>query len=371
MSKNIILFGHKLARGGAEKMMSLLSLRLPKEIKTTIVLMEDDISYPYKGDIKILNILKPNFGLGIRIKAFLKRWQDFKKILRQVRPDYIITFSTTPALISVFLSSRAIVTFHSLTSRVSGGFFQRRRHKLLIKLVCRKAFKIVAVSQGVKKDLENNFKIKREIKVIYNFIDLDDINYLGQEKDLSKTFLEWKQKDLPILITAGTLREQKGYEGLLRIFSQVRKEIECKLVILGTGELTDYLLKISRRLGIEKDVLFLGFQKNPYKYFKNSGLFVFNPAFEGFGIVLIEAMACGLPIVCADCPFGPREILEPDSNSKYGLLIPMGKEDIFKEKILDLLENKELREKYRCLSLERAKDFDLKTRLPQWLDLLN
>ena len=99
----------------------------------------------------------------------------------------------------------------------------------------------------------------------------------------------------------GRLSKPKGQWHLIRAFKKVKETIkDMKLIILGRGELEDYLKQLVEELNLEKDVYFLGFQKNPFKFISKSKIYLFPSLYEGFGFPVIEAMACGIPVVCSD-----------------------------------------------------------------------
>ncbi|MBL0029969.1 MAG: glycosyltransferase [Rhodanobacteraceae bacterium] len=119
------------------------------------------------------------------------------------------------------------------------------------------------------------------------------------------------------IVTVGRLCAAKNYESLLRVFFRVHElRPQAKLVIAGDGELKRYLFELSTQLGLrtvdvsssqaeaatEADVVFLGHQSNPFKFVRHANLFVFPSLWEGFPLALCEAMACGVPVVSADCP---------------------------------------------------------------------
>ena len=184
-----------------------------------------------------------------------------------------------------------------------------------------------------------------------------------------------------MIINVGRLTKQKG-QWQIRAFKKVKEEItNIKLIILGTGELEDYLNKLIGELNLEKDVYFLGFQENPFKFISKSRIFVFPSLYEDFPNALVEAMACGIPVISSDCKSGPREILAPETDlrieakkveySKYGVLIPVcddkyydaqlpltTEERILAKSIVELYSSKDLLENYTVEAKERVKDFD-------------
>ena len=183
-------------------------------------------------------------------------------------------------------------------------------------------------------------------------------------------------------MNVGRLTKQKGQCHLIKAFKKVKETIkDMKLIILGRGELEDYLKQLVEELNLEKDVYFLGFQKNPFKFISKSKIYLFPSLYEGFPNALVEAMACEIPVISSDCRSGPREILAPETNidvetkiieyAKYGILIPVcddnyykardpltNKEMILAKSIVKLYSSKELLENYTVKAKERVKNFN-------------
>ncbi len=193
---------------------------------------------------------------------------------------------------------------------------------------------------------------------------------------------------------------------LLRVFKALKeKHKDLKLVILGEGDLKDYLVGLSEGLGLKTyvwdtdelsesfDVYFLGFQKNPFKFIARSKLFVFPSLWEGFPNALVEAMACGVPVISSDCKSGPREILAPNTDfnhqtqkpefAEYGVLMPVfeikyktakepleEREIMWVETIDKLLEDEILRKNYSEKAKQRAEDFTIEKVVQEWKEVL-
>ena len=196
------------------------------------------------------------------------------------------------------------------------------------------AFKIIAVSNGVADDLIDLLNLSADrISTITNPIINEKVLVLSNQAVSHPWLLN---KSIPVILAVGRLTLAKDYETLLQAFKRARKERHLRLMILGDGEIRGRLEDLVVKLKLEKDVVMPGFVKNPYAYMRNSDAFVLSSRWEGFGNVLVEAMACGTPVISTDCPSGPAEILE---NGKWGALVPVGDADALSQAILDTLDN--------------------------------
>lgn len=240
---------------------------------------------------------------------------------------------------------------------------------------------VVALSKGTESDLIENFKLpERKVMTIYNGYDIEYI----KKRALEKNSLDVRPNAF-YFISTGRLTEQKGQWHLLRTFGKVvEKHPESRLILCGKGAYESMLKRISNELRISDHIIFAGFQKNPFAIAAKCNVFVFPSLYEGFGNVLIENMACGLPVIAADFRYGAREVLAPDTNYKiqnkdrleyaeYGIITPVcsgnklkssspleKEEALLSEAMIKLLEDAELRENYARKSVERAMDFTIK-----------
>lgn len=133
----------------------------------------------------------------------------------------------------------------------------------------------------------------------------------------------WFESDarLPVILACGSLTPRKDYATLLQAFAELQANGESRLVILGRGDEKDRLIQLADRLGIQDRVDFPGFVGNPLPWMRHAAVFAHTSRWEGLGIVLIEALACGTPVVAMDCPSGPAEILD---HGRYGWLVQPG-----------------------------------------------
>jgi glycosyltransferase involved in cell wall biosynthesis len=184
---------------------------------------------------------------------------------------------------------------------------------------------VVAVSNGVADDLAAFIGLPRDrIQTIYNPVVPANIEELASEPVSHPWFLPGGP---PVVMGAGRLRQEKDFPTLVCAFARVRKERPARLVIFGeSGYDSDpaweaLLMKLAGELGVADDVSLLGWTANLFAYMARAAVFVLSSRWEGLSNVLIEAMACGCPVVSTDCPSGPREILD---GGRFGRLVPVG-----------------------------------------------
>lgn len=207
---------------------------------------------------------------------------------------------------------------------------------------------ILAPSRSVADDAREITGIAPEkFRVIYNPVFRQEIVELSRETP-SHPWLAGP--DVPVVIAAGKLKPQKDFETLLRAFALVRGQRAARLVILGRGPGKQALMDLAAQLGIAEDFQLPGHVKNPYAWFSNASVFVLSSAWEGLPNVLIEAMACGCPVISTDCPGGSSEILE---DGRVGRLVPVGDAAAMAQAIADTLDSPPSRE----MLLGRARAF--------------
>ena len=322
---------------------------IPKKIKYKFVIEKEIISQINKyRELKKGNVLYKilyNYYLGKRKKSYLK---NIKKIIKQEEYDYLIDF--TCQLPTELCDNRVISWIHTDVNS-----WKEKRVRELGKKI-EKIGRLIVLNESNKKDLKKLFSNnKNKIEKIYNPFDIEKIEKLSLEKSL----LTNKEKELiedKYFLACCRLDKLKDIDTLIESYKILKEKyiIEEKLYIIGDGEERERLENLVKKYNLEKDIIFLGMQKNPYVWMRNAKFFIHSSYYEAFGLVLVEALITNGMVISSDCPVGPREILE---DGKYGILFPVGDKEKLVEKIYMILFDKNIVEKYRKESRKRIEDF--------------
>ncbi len=411
MKKNVLLLVNQMHTGGAQRTVSNLSLALDMEYNTYVAIFNDlgKTDFPTGG--KLIKVKLPfdkktsQNGTVARFVRFLALIFKIRSLKKKYKIDVAVSFMEASNLVNL-LSARKEKTILSVRTNLSAEMKDIARMRVLLPLVNRlynKAFRIVCPSEGVRLDLIQNFSIHPEkVKVFYNFIDQALVNKQVNE-DINTDFFKQLFK-YPVVINIGRFAFVKGQRYTIECFAKLHEiRPDAKLVLLGDGELKEDLINAARNHSLvvcdavqsqqvaavsNAQVFFLGAQKNPFRFLAKSNVLVCTSRYEGFPNVLIEAMACGLPVISTDCPNGPREILLSEQEAatsdnlpcfgKYGVLMPpVGTTDpadfdsqLWADTISRVM-SPELNEHYRLQSLARIVDFGKDVIITDWIRLIN
>ena len=211
----------------------------------------------------------------------------------------------------------------------------------------------VGVSRGTTAELEGIPGMARDrIRTVYNPVVSPDLDRKARESPHHPWF---DDRPCPVILAIGRMKKVKDFSTLLRAFARLLVQRPARLIVLGEGRLRPSLQSLARELGIAERVDFPGFQENPYAFLAKADLFVLSSRHEALPTVLIEAMACGCPVVSTDCPSGPREILE---DGRLGPLVPVGDTEALAKAMVRVLDEPPsrdlLRERASFFSVERA-----------------
>ncbi len=351
--------------GGAQKVVTnILKIINKKRFKPELALFTNKREFTYKPQTNIkcynLNVTRTRYSIFPLVR-----------LIKKTKPSII--FSTLSRIDSTVNLALKISRINSILILRSSNFLSTylKENPFFTSLLSRCSYKncdvIVASTYEMAKDMESNLNLHpKKIKVIHNPIDLETIKKMSRESLNNKLFKEKCSENNPLIIAMGRLAKQKGFQYLLKAFKIVRNEFPSKLVILGKGEKKKNLVDLVKNLGISKDVVFLGFQSNPYKFIANSDLFVLSSLWEGFPNALVEAMACGTPVVSTNCSSGPKEIITTGVN---GLLVPPENSEELAKAILEVLTNKKLSEKIVEAGSKKVNEFDVKKIVPEYENL--
>lgn len=292
-------------------------------------------------------------------------------LIQKRQPDVVLAqdfFASVIALFAKRYMLKGVKIIGSLHNQYSTFLKTVEYGDLYAKMIQRyfnEADRIIAVSHGIAKDLIENFGVHSEvIAVINNPMDIAQIENLAQEPI---TEHPWFSEDIPILLFVGRLTPQKGLTYLLQATVQARKAARFRVALIGEGEQRQELEALAQQLRIADDVLFLGKQRNPFKFMRRATCFVLPSIVEGLPYVIPEAMACSCPIIATDCAPGVRELL---GEGKRGLLVAPRDPHALAEAILRMLWDDNLRKEFREAGLQYAKEFAAEKIIAQYEELM-
>ena len=335
MSLRIALFVSSLSGGGAERAMLEIAKGLSRRgLAVDLVLVM--ATGPYLGDVPP-EIRVVDLGSSKAITCFPR----FVRYLRRERPNVVISSMVTQNIIAVVarmfgvretaIAARRETTF---TMELRHGGFKSRAKLRLERFLLRFADAVVTVSRAASDDLVQSApQLAPQIRRIHNPVVSPSLS----EKASETVEHPWLQdSSTPVVLAVGRLVPEKEYPTLLNAFAKVvLKSRPAKLVILGEGPERRSLRGLAKELAVSDVVDFPGFVTNPYAYMSRASIFVLSSLYEGLPTVVIEAMACGTPVVSTDCPSGPREILQ---NGTLGRLVPVGDWRALGQAILETLD---------------------------------
>ncbi|AFY32695.1 glycosyltransferase [Calothrix sp. PCC 7507] len=317
---DLAIFLMDLRGGGAERVMLNLAEGFAKRgLKVDLILVQamGDYLSQIPPNVRVIKL-----GSG-RLVASLPALVNY---LKKQRPTTLLSALEDTNIIAILgkqiagVSTQVIVTVHNNLSQEARNSKQLKRRIIpyLIRWFYPWADAVVGVSQGVVDDLIRFGSPVDRTYVIYNPIVTQKLLEKIQEPLNHSWFLA---NQPPVILGVGRLDRQKDFSTLIHAFSQVRQQYPLRLIILGEGNERANLEALVDELGLTEDVILPGFVPNPYAYMACATLLVLSSVWEGFGNVLVEAMAAGTHVVSTDCESGPAEIL---ANGEYGKLVHVG-----------------------------------------------
>ena len=359
---DVALFVPSLGGGGAEKMVvHIANTLVERGYRVDLVLSHDhgELSRLVDERVRRIDLASPQVSRSLRALCVY---------LVRVRPPALLSVLDRANVVAVLAKlltrspTRVVISQRSNYSRSAenNGSGRSRALALLVRLLYPFADALVGISDGVADDIRRTVRIAPEkVVTIYNPVLPANFRPPAPRPGLHAFF---DSREAPVIIAVGRLSAAKDYDTLLRAFAKARQSIDARLIILGEGELRQSLVDLAGQLGVSPFMAMPGFVADPASWMVQADLFVLSSAWEGFGNVVVEALACGLPVVSTDCESGPGEILD---GGRWGRLVPVGDADALAEALVASLRDSKPRE-----ASPRAKDFSIESSVDSYVKIL-
>lgn len=396
--KNVLLIIPNLSFGGAQESFSKLSqsLGVHHHVYNVVFNKDEMVNYKLSGALLSLDIPASNNWLS-KFFYFIKRLVKLKSIKTKYQIEVSISFLEGADYLNILSKGKDRIILSIRGSKFNDqnitGVLGRIRLSILIPWLYKKADKIVVVTEGIKNEMRGIVSANK-IKVVNNGYDFDGI----EKKSKELLAVEFRKSPTDKYIVAvGRLSPEKGLNYLLGVLQCINRfHPKIKLIVVGDGMQAPELVQKCESLGLTYDarligfggvdegqVIFAGYQPNPYPIMLMGTLLSLCSSAEGFPNVLIEAMSLGIPVISTDCPYGPDAILNPTHQvrpqdqllmAEYGILAPMFSEtdsiNTWAHGISLILNDADLHQKYSIAARKRALDFTLLNTTTKWLSII-
>jgi glycosyltransferase involved in cell wall biosynthesis len=363
--QHVAIYLPSLLGGGAERVMGTLANAFAERgLNVDLVLASAEGPYLKELSSKVRVV-------DLKAGRVTRSLPGLVAYLRRERPQSMLTALNHANVIALLARSLARVPIRLVVSERNTLTADATRNQgmaaravfLLMRWLYPHADDIIAVSGGAAEALSRFANIPRQrISTVYNPYDMLTIQ---QRASLAVDHPWFSPGTQPVFLGIGRLTAQKDFASLISAFAQLRAQRPAKLMILGEGELRNDLQALADSLGLgAQDFCLHGFVENPFAYMARCSVFVLSSRWEGLPNVLIQALACGAPVVSTDCPSGPAEILE---NGQWGRLVPVGDVKALAQAMLDSLteaEHPDVTTRAAYFSVDRAADEYLRILFP-------
>jgi glycosyltransferase involved in cell wall biosynthesis len=361
--KKIAFLLPNMRGGGAERVSLLLADQfIENGLDVYFILLQES------GEL--LSILNPKCKIISLNKARIRSvYFDLVKSLRTNNIDILISFMwplTVIAPLVKFLIKdiKVIIGEQAVISEQYKGILQRLTLKVSSFCSYRIADVLIACSDGVRLDMANLSCMKKaRVKLIYNPAKLSEINEIPTDV-MNEVENSWRVPMGCRFISVGGLKYQKNHELLVRAFASASID-DSELKIVGSGELYDPLSELIDELRVADRVELVGFKLDPTPYYTSADVFVLTSRYEGFALVIVEALAAGLEVISVDCPSGPAEILQA---GMFGAVIRNHDEELLAQKLVEFAKSPKLN---RDRNIGRSQDFSPERIARQYINLFN
>jgi glycosyltransferase involved in cell wall biosynthesis len=361
--ERIAIFVQDLRGGGAERMMANLAgamTTLEASVDLVMVRREGQFLSRIPDSVRVVELRSGRVNRSV---------PAFARYLRRERPAAVLS-TLTHVNVAALLARRVARVPTRMVVREANFVSANRKHLEypLVRFAYRVmpwvypwADAIVTVSDDVAVDLARFVDVPPgRIITLANPVVTDDL-FEAARQPVAHRWLS--EGDQPVILAAGRLVPQKDFATLIRAFSEVRKHKAARLIVLGEGPERPVLQALVEELELTTDVVMPGFVENPHAWLSRASVFALSSAWEGSPNVLVEAMACGVPVISTDCPGGCLEIL---GQGAYGSLVPVGDAGAMASGIRELLDTQADGSRGR----ERAMDYSARRSAAAYLRVL-
>jgi glycosyltransferase involved in cell wall biosynthesis len=364
-SRHVAFYVPALRVGGAQRVTITLANGLAErghDVDLVLSYREGELLSQVDDAVSVVDLRTPKVPV-LGILASVPRMRSY---LETVEPSVLfaaITYANVTSLLAAAVAdtdTRVVPTEHNRFEMESG--LKSAVTSVLARRLYRLADGIVAVSAGVATSVADGTGVARDdVTVLYNPVPIADVRSRAREPIDEHLTDDWlRSPAFETIVSVGRLETPKDPETLLRAFERVNSvRPDTRLILVGDGSKREELFDLAERLDIDEAVSLPGYAANPYAYMGWASVFVLSSEFEGLPTVLIEALACGCPVVATDCPSGPREIL---ADGEYGTLVPVGDATALEDAIRSTLKTPTDPEKLT----RRARDFSVETIVDQY-----
>lgn len=354
--------------GGTERFISHLLAGLHNDFEIHLLLFDDLVEYDLPSNQRI-HLVENGFKsrsnlssiarlplIAFRVKKYCEV-NGIKLLFSFLnRPNFTACMAKVAGLQIPLMMNECTYT----PAWFEEGDLRGKVAKRMVSWLYPKADVILPVSEGIREALEGYYGVRTRYQVITNVIDRELVTRRMTEEVDGVDFERFT------FINVASFSPMKGHRLMIEAFRRLERD-DVQLLFVGKGIKFDQTRELVRALGLEKDILFVGFQTNPFKYLARSGCFVLASEFEGQGTVMMEAMACGLPVISTDCKTGPRDLLAPGSqpgwdsgqttqHGQYGVLVPVDDPAALSIAMREMIERPDLRDQLRTRGYERIRD---------------
>ena len=359
MKHSVIIFIPTLITGGAEKFVTDLAVNLDKEIFDVSVATVSGIIPEGFAPNQFLSILEDNRVevFDLKGKSKLQTMQNIRKLFRQKRPDIVHVNLGTILYVMLFAAvydtKTRLFTFHNIPGLTAGGF-RKPLYCFAFKML---HFTPVAICDFIRNAISKEYRLSiQEIPCVYNGV--DKRSFSPQSSPHENRVIEF--------VTTGILYYIKNHRLLIDAFALAEaKHPDIRLNILGDGELRGELEQQIADYRLEEKISILGITDHVAEYLNQADIYVMSSNLEGLPIAVLEAMACGLPVITTEAG-GVVDIVKTGEN---GFVVPVGDSGALSEAMIQLIENGELRRAMGEASRKRAVKLDLKNCVEKYQSL--